>query len=402
MATDQRRGASPDGHDPQPPSFDRDRYLASARAAALGEIRALLDRPGRYHPILYQLMLDYPLREAKGLRPALCIATCRALGGRLDAVLPSAAVLELYHNAFLVHDDVEDASLVRRGMPTLHEAHGVPVAVNVGDGMLALALQPLLDNVGRIGLGPALRVLEAVSRMCRETVEGQALELHWVRQGAWDLSDDDHVELVVKKTGWYSFITPVMVGCLTAGAAPAVQEGLAAFARSLGVAFQIQDDLLNLHGELEAYGKEIGGDLWEGKRTVMLLHALRTCSPAERAWALDLLARPRPDGRASRLQALTDELLASGSLDRAGHAALREALASGGTTTTAPPKTEPEVRELLALLQRQGSLDHGRAVARAWAERAADELTAALRPVRPSVHTRFLEALVDYVHQRDR
>ena len=92
--------------------------------------------------------MEYPLREAKGLRPALCIATCRALGGSLEAVLPSAAVLELYHNAFLIHDDVEDGSERRRGMPTLHRDHGAPIAINVGDAMLGLALSPLLDNTG--------------------------------------------------------------------------------------------------------------------------------------------------------------------------------------------------------------------------------------------------------------
>jgi geranylgeranyl diphosphate synthase type II len=88
-------------------------------------------------------MLDYPLREAKALRPAMCIATCRALGGSTEGVLQSATVLELYHNAFLIHDDVEDESEKRRDGTTLHRAHGVPVAINVGDGMLALALEPL-------------------------------------------------------------------------------------------------------------------------------------------------------------------------------------------------------------------------------------------------------------------
>src|SRR5262245_62243345 len=124
-------------------------------------------------------MLDYPLREAKGLRPALAIATCRALGGKVDAVLPTAAVLELYHNAFLIHDDVEDDSLMRRGRAALHQDHGIPVAINVGDAMLALSLEPLLKNMAVIGLGPSLLILQAVARMTRESVEGQALELEW-------------------------------------------------------------------------------------------------------------------------------------------------------------------------------------------------------------------------------
>ena len=130
-------------------------YLDECRSLVLDEIRTIVARDRRVgadEGLLWQLMLDYPLRDAKGLRPALCVATCRALGGTLEAVVRSAAVLELYHNAFLIHDDIEDESLVRRGRPTLHREHGVPIAVNVGDAMLALSLQPLLDNIETIGL----------------------------------------------------------------------------------------------------------------------------------------------------------------------------------------------------------------------------------------------------------
>lgn len=140
---------------------------------------------------LYSLMLDYPLRHAKGLRPALCIATSRALGTTLEAVVPSAAAFELLHNAFLIHDDVEDESLYRRGEPTLQRQVGVPVAVNVADGMFALALTPLLENTEVIGLGPALDVLERISRAILITVEGQATELMWVRDNRWRFEDGD-------------------------------------------------------------------------------------------------------------------------------------------------------------------------------------------------------------------
>src|SRR3954467_5622353 len=105
-------------------------YLAECRPLVREEIERLIPRRGK-HRLLYELMLEYPLRDAKGLRPALCIAVCRALGGRLYDVIPTAAVLELYHNAFLVHDDVEDGSRLRRGKPTLHQVQGAPVAINV-------------------------------------------------------------------------------------------------------------------------------------------------------------------------------------------------------------------------------------------------------------------------------
>src|SRR4051812_13333371 len=94
-------------------------YLTEARDLVMVELREIVPN-NRYGPILYDLMMKYPLRAAKGLRPALCMATCRALGGRLHDVLRTAAVIELYHNAFLIHDDIEDGSLMRRGFPTLH------------------------------------------------------------------------------------------------------------------------------------------------------------------------------------------------------------------------------------------------------------------------------------------
>ncbi len=159
--------------------MDLNAYLNDCRTLVTEEIRQIIPADRRYQSILYDLMLDYPLREGKALRPALCIASCRALGGKLESVLRSAAVLELYHNAFLIHDDVEDESLMRRGSPTLQRQHGVPIAVNVGDAMLALTLKPLLENIGVVGLGPALRILEAISHMVQESVHGQAMELDW-------------------------------------------------------------------------------------------------------------------------------------------------------------------------------------------------------------------------------
>lgn len=149
-------------------------YLADCRRLTVEEIRGIVPRNGRYRSVLYDLMLDYPLREGKALRPALAMATCRALGGPLEPVLRSAAVLELYHNAFLIHDDVEDGSESRRDRPTLHRIHGTPVAVNVGDAMLALALEPLLDNMRLLGLGKALRILMTVARMPASRPRGRA------------------------------------------------------------------------------------------------------------------------------------------------------------------------------------------------------------------------------------
>jgi geranylgeranyl diphosphate synthase type II len=367
-------------------------YLAEARRLAIDEIRRLVPANHECGPVLYDLMLDYPLRDAKGLRPALCIATSRALGGGIEAVLPSAALLELYHNAFLIHDDVEDGSERRRDRPTLHREHGVPVAINVGDGMLALALEPLLGNMRTVGVGKALRIMQTIAEMARETAEGQAMELAWIRDARWDLGDDDYARMVMKKTGWYSFVAPVTIGAVIAGAGHERLDALVDMARELAIAFQIRDDVLNLRAA-GPYGKETAGDLWEGKRTLILLHMMRSLPHADRAIAQAILARPRPMPIDPAWRALLDQLQASGDLTARG----RDELELGPGTRQA--KTADDVARLATWIDEHQSLDYASAVADAHARRARAALSRA--ELRPSAHHELLHALVDFTIARE-
>jgi geranylgeranyl diphosphate synthase, type II len=374
-------------------------YLAECKEACDGEIDRLF-APGRHDASrLYELILDYPRRGGKALRPALSIATCLGLGGRLEAVLPTAATLELYHNAFLIHDDIEDESWSRRGQPTLHIDHGIPIAVNVGDAMLSLSLQPLLDNVERVGLGPALRILRAVAHMTRQTVDGQARELEWVHSNTWQLDDTDYLAMVELKTSWYSFITPLQVGAIAAGAGPEWSAPLESFGRHLGAAFQITDDLLNLRADPEEYGKEIGGDLWEGKRTLMLLHTLRCAEPGDRDRAVQLLARRRPsvDGELG-LATLLAGLVTRGELSRSGQAEIAARLQGHRSSES---KDLDDIRWLYGLMLSVGSMEHAREVA-SWHARKAAVLLAGLDWFPASRHRNVLCDLVDYVHRRTR
>jgi geranylgeranyl diphosphate synthase type II len=341
-------------------------YLNECRAHVLDEIRALVPTDQRHTGGLYALMLDYPFRPAKALRPAVCLATCRMLGGALEAALPSAAALELLHNAFLLHDDVEDGSELRRGRPTLHREHGVAAAVNVGDGMLALALRPLLDNCRHVGISEALRVLEIFTETARVSAEGQAMELQWIDRVAWDQSDAEYVRMVYKKTAHYSFVAPAAIGCVIGGASTEARRHMERFAALLGVAFQIRDDALNLTAGEADYGKEIGGDLWEGKHTLILLTALRRATPSARLEA------------ESTLRALGARSHAGGQVER-----------------------RPEdVASLLELIHSTGAIEAALGLARRHALRARRSLSRAAAP--PSIHRSFLEALVDYVVDRDR
>jgi geranylgeranyl diphosphate synthase type II len=356
---------------------------------------------------LYELMLDYPLRPGKAIRPALSIAVCRGAGGSLSSVLPTAAVLELYHNAFLVHDDVEDRSFKRRHEPTLNRLHGMPVAVNVGDGMLALAIRPLLDNIGVVGLGKALKILRVVARMARETAEGQMLELGWIKSGRWLHADADYIRLVHKKTAWYSFVAPMMVGAIAAGLPDDQASSFGRAGIPLGIAFQVRDDILNLATASGDYGKDACADLWEGKRTLILMHALRTAPARQRARALKIVAKPQPTDHAAEASWGDVDVLArrlagskvgvnASDVERVLRAVDR--LLKKRRDTAA--KTAGDVAFLRELIERQGSIAYARRIAERHARRFRSHLGRLLAAWPSSEHRDFLFALGDYTVQR--
>lgn len=266
---------------------------------------------------LYSLVADYPRRGGRMLRPSLCIATARAFGSDLGDALHSAVALELLHNAFLVHDDVEDGSEERRGRPTLHATHGIPIAVNVGDALALLSFQALIDSRKTLGLSLTMRILEETQRMAQETVEGQAIELGWRRDNAVHLDDGDYLRMTLKKTCWYTAIFPSRVGALIGTRDTVDLERFVRFGFFLGAAFQIQDDLLNLTGERARYGKELGGDLSEGKRTLILLHLLRSAQDHERIRITELLALPRIERSTTDIDWVLDLMNTYGSIDYA-------------------------------------------------------------------------------------
>ncbi len=244
-------------------------------------------------PHLYDLVREHMDRAGKGLRPALCLATCRAFGGRIEDALNSAAAIEMLHNAFLVHDDIEDDSECRRKHPTLHTKYGIPLAVNTGDAMQALSMRILGKN--RTSLGPQLawQIFEEFDNMLMESLEGQAIELGWIRDNRCDISDEDYLRMTLKKTCWYSFIHPCRIGALIAQPSDRNLDRFNSFGNYLGSAFQIQDDVLNITGSRQKYGKEIGGDLYEGKRTLMLSHLFRNGSQKEMEKLKGILSKPR-------------------------------------------------------------------------------------------------------------
>jgi geranylgeranyl diphosphate synthase, type II len=267
--------------------------------------------PDRY---LYDMVRDYPTRSGKGLRPALLLATCEAFGGPAEEALGAAIAIELAHN------DIEDASRQRRGRPTLHRLHGTPLALNAGDALAVLALRPLREG-GPLSTRLQQRLFDEFLQMVTRTIEGQATELGWRADNVVDLLPSDYLELIGQKTCWYTTVWPLRAGALIGSSGTASLDNLTRFGYFLGAAFQIRDDLLNLVGSEEIYGKEIRGDIREGKRTLMLLHLLGRVHARERASIVDFLARAGgrrvPGARAGGLGAaeIYDLMVRHGSLE---------------------------------------------------------------------------------------
>jgi geranylgeranyl diphosphate synthase type II len=259
--------------------------------------RAMLDampdgEPSRW---LYGPMREYPSRPGKALRPALCLTASRAFGAEPDTVMGIAVAIELLHNAFLVHDDIADGSEMRRGRPTLAATHGMAAALNAGDGLAIVAGQVLRKATRPLDAHIADMVWHEFDTMALRTLEGQAIEVGWQLDNVEDLKPEDYLELIMHKTCWYTTIHPLRVGALVGSGGKADLAPLVRFGFHFGAAFQIRDDLLNLVGDEREYGKEILGDLYEGKRTLPLVHLLANATGADLALVRDYLRRNRSE-----------------------------------------------------------------------------------------------------------
>jgi geranylgeranyl diphosphate synthase, type II len=232
--------------------------------------------------LLYKMLRDYPARPAKGMRALMCVSACKAFGGKEEDVLITAACIEIFQHWILIHDDIEDESEMRRGSPALHKKYDWRLALNAGDALHALMWGALLQNKKRLTDDKTLRVLEEFYTMVSKTTEGQHIELGWVVGNRWDLTEQDYITMCTNKTSWYTVIGPMRVGGVVGGADSASMKLMVEAGKKLGVGFQIHDDILNLSGDQSKYGKEIGDDLLEGKRTLMLIRLLGLCSEAER------------------------------------------------------------------------------------------------------------------------
>lgn len=295
---------------------------------------------------LYDAARHLPQAGGKRLRPILAMLACEALEGKPERVVPFSVALELTHNFTLVHDDVMDKARLRRNTPTVHVEYGEPLALLAGDLLFAKSFEVIYD------VSDAEIVHELclkLSRHTQEICEGQQLDMEFEQRN--HVSEDEYLDMIEKKTARL-FDLAAYGGALIGGRSKQKAEALATYGRYLGLAFQIWDDYLDLSANEENLGKDIGNDIRNGKKTLIVIHAFENAS-------------------------------------RQDHKKLIEILGDKNATTT-------DIQTVVRLFKKIGSLSYAQQVAHRFCEQAKEQL----HVLSDSDPKNILLALADYSTSR--
>ena len=294
---------------PRPPmKIDFKKVLAQKRDLVWPEIKShldtLLDFPQFCQvPVKYKrlakfhqsIISEYPKRQGKYLRPSLTLLTASAMGFPEEKAVKTAAAMQMSEDWILNHDDIEDDSLQRRGKPALHKMIGKQLAINAGDGLHVLMWKALTDNASVVGSQKAREISEEFYQMLSRTVLGQTVELKWIKDNKRNLTDEDVFFILESKTAYYTIAGPMRLGAILAGASGSQLEAIYRFGRPLGRCFQIVDDLLDLTSDFAGLKSQPGNDIYEGKRTVMLVHLLSKAKGNDKKKLEKIMAKPREE-----------------------------------------------------------------------------------------------------------
>ena len=208
----------------------------------------------------------------KMLRPALSLITAEAVGGQKENALKAGSAIELIHTFSLIHDDIMDDDDMRRGMPSVHKVWGEDVAILAGDTLFSKAFETIINSNQEL-TSPAQinNALATVADACVKICEGQALDMGF--EDRFDVTEDEYMEMIFKKTGAL-IAAATKVGAIMGGASDEVIDAMYEYGRLIGLAFQIQDDYLDLASDEETLGKPIGSDIGKGKMTIIAINGL--------------------------------------------------------------------------------------------------------------------------------
>jgi geranylgeranyl diphosphate synthase type I len=334
------------------PDLDLSELIADTEREIL---RLVQDRDasthGLYEMVRYHLALDGTgANGGKRMRPLLGLLAYASIAGEHARALPGAAAVELGHNFSLVHDDIEDGDLERRHRPTLWTVLGIPQAINTGDTLFSLS-RIALHRLTELGFSDAkvLRLMRLYDETCLALCEGQYIDIA-ASESDTLLSVDEYFDMIGRKTAAL-VAASIEAGALLATDDEAVISRYRAFGWDLGIAFQLNDDLLGIWGAEPSTGKA-ASDVAHKKQTLPILYAVERAGPADRARLLELYA--------------------------------------------APSRSEAEVAEFIGILERLGARDHTRREALRYRDEALAELDAA-GVVRPEARAHLQDIIVGVI-----
>lgn len=255
----------------------------------------------------------------KRIRPFIVVKSCEMVGGDPRKALPVAAGIELLHTFTLIHDDIMDRDATRRGVPTVHEVWGIPIAIAAGDFLFAKVHEAIAryleteDVSARVAAKILGKVAHATIKMC----EGQVLDLSF--EDRVDVKEDDYFRVVEAKTAPL-FATSAEAGAIIGGGSERQVTKLGEYGFSAGIAFQIVDDILGVAASEKRLGKPVGSDIRGGKMTLIMIHALRHCSSSERARLAGIFGNA--SASSSEIERAINLVRSLGSIDYASRKAL--------------------------------------------------------------------------------
>lgn len=250
-----------------------------------------------YEPISYTLSLG-----GKRIRPILCLMSANLFSDIIDKAVKPAMALEIFHNFTLIHDDIMDNADVRRGKPTVFKKWNTNVAILSGDAALIVAYKYLSQTEGQY----LPEVLKVFNNTALQVCDGQQFDMDFEKLHV--VTEDDYLKMIELKTS-VLLAAATKIGAICGGAPMADAEHLYSFGKYLGIAFQLQDDLLDTYGDPKVFGKAIGGDIIENKKTFLMINALKLASPASQATLQGLIknSEMERDEKIAAVKAIFDE-----------------------------------------------------------------------------------------------
>lgn len=307
---------------------------------------------GTIHKTTSEPLWEFLDRGGKRWRPSLMLLCCEAVGGNADKIKEFVVFPELIHNSTLVEDDQEDRSELRRGKPCTYKLFGEDVAINLGSMMYMLPFVMLYKNTKKLSAKKKSEIYDMVVQELLRVHIGQATDIGWHRGMKENISEGEYLQMCINKTGCLSRLS-CRLGALLGNGSEKQIEALGNFGASIGVAFQIQDDILNLVGEEFAKGKGFGEDIHEGKRTLLVLHVLKKTKGADAKRLVEIL--------------------------------------------NAHPEDEGTINEAIGIIKKYGAIEYGKEKAREIVEKSWKEVDRALRK---SDAKETLRAFADYLINR--